>query len=364
MPTSTSSGRRFDVPMIVAWIPSNGVRSRRSSDSGSTSYSRQFSSPPTSCTYSTCLPSRAQANARMPRSVSSVSGRAAAQSTPGSPPAGATHRFSTPSRGAIQASALPSGEICGLVRSGLPKSTLRGMRSTMRPCLPYERNWRSTGPFWLPAAVLSRGGATPVPPDSLPGRDPRTPRRKAAGRTFWMISELTSRYTLITVSGARTSLSGWLARMGFTDIPKAERELAALGITSEDHSLLASSAQAADPDLALAGLAQVAERDPGLIGALSADPELRARLCAVLGVSRAMADHLVRHPGDIAVLRGQEAGRRPDAKTVREEFLRAVAADPADAEPTAGTAERNTEQDTARADPVERLTAAYHRRLL
>ncbi len=52
-----------------------------------------------------------------------------------------------------------------------------------------------------------------------------------------------------------------------------------------------------------------------------------------------MADHLVRHPGDIAVLRGQEAGRRPDAKAVREEFLRAVAADPADAEPTAGTAE-------------------------
>ena len=179
-----------------------------------------------------------------------------------------------------------------------------------------------------------------------------------------MISEPTSRYTLITVSGARTSLSGWLARMGFTDIPKAERELAALGITSEDHSLLASSAQAADPDLALAGLAQVAERDPGLIGALSADPELRARLCAVLGVSKAMADHLVRHPGDIAVLRGQEAGRRPDAKAVREEFLRAVAADPADAEPAAGTAERNAEQDAARADPVERLTAAYHRRLL
>ena len=166
------------------------------------------------------------------------------------------------------------------------------------------------------------------------------------------------------MSGARTSLSGWLARMGFTGIPKAERELAALGITSEGHSLLASAAQAADPDLALAGLAQVAAKDPGLIGALSADPELRARLCAVLGVSKAMADHLVRHPGDIAVLRGQEAGRRPDAKAVREEFLRAVAADPADAEPTAGTLERNAEQDTAWADPVERLTAAYHRRLL
>jgi [glutamine synthetase] adenylyltransferase / [glutamine synthetase]-adenylyl-L-tyrosine phosphorylase len=180
-----------------------------------------------------------------------------------------------------------------------------------------------------------------------------------------VISGPASRYTLITVSGARTSLTGWLARMGFTDVPKAERELAALGITSEGHPLLASCAQAADPDLALAGLAQVAERDPGLIGALSADQELRARLSAVLGVSKAMADHLARHPEDIAVLRGQEAGRRPDAKTIREEFLRAVAADPADAEPTAGTAEKNaTEKDSQRADPAERLAAAYHRGLL
>ena len=94
--------------------------------------------------------------------------------------------------------------------------------------------------------------------------------------------------------------------------------------------MLAALAQAADPDLALAGLAQIAERDPGLIKALADDPALRGRLSAVLGVSKALADHLVRHPEDIAVLRGQEAGRRPDAKTVRAEFLRAVAADPDD----------------------------------
>ena len=118
-----------------------------------------------------------------------------------------------------------------------------------------------------------------------------------------------SRYTLITVSGARTSLSGWLARTGFADVPRAERELAALGILSEGDPVLAALAQAADPDLALAGLAQIAERDPGLIKTLSADPALRGRLSAVLGVSKAMADHLIRHPEDIAVLRGQEAGR-------------------------------------------------------
>src|ERR1700742_5043045 len=102
------------------------------------------------------------------------------------------------------------------------------------------------------------------------------------------------RYPLIIVSGARTSLSGWLARMGFADVPRAERELAALGVTSEDHPVLAACAQAADPDLALAGLAQIAEREPALLKVLSDDPALRGRLSAVLGVSRAMADHLVR----------------------------------------------------------------------
>jgi glutamate-ammonia-ligase adenylyltransferase len=165
--------------------------------------------------------------------------------------------------------------------------------------------------------------------------------------------------------------------MGFADVPRAERELAALGISSEDHPVLAACAQAADPDLALAGLAQIAERDPGLIGTLSGDAALRGRLSAVLGVSRAMADHLIRHPGDLAVLRGQEAGRRPDAKAVREEFLRAVAADPGAAEPVAGQAAAQPAPPAPRAatasarlavgvrpDPAGNLAAAYHRRLL
>jgi glutamate-ammonia-ligase adenylyltransferase len=167
-----------------------------------------------------------------------------------------------------------------------------------------------------------------------------------------------SRYTLSTVSGARTSLPGWLARMGFADVPRAERELAALGITTADHPLLAAPAQAADPDLALAGLARIAERDPLLVTILAEDPALRTRLSAVLGVSAALADHLVRHPDDIALLRGQEARRRPDQKAIREEFLRAVAADPGDIEPVARPAAGEV------ADPAAALTAAYHRRIL
>src|SRR6185312_11514652 len=98
----------------------------------------------------------------------------------------------------------------------------------------------------------------------------------------------------------------------------------------------AACAQAADPDLALAGLAQIAEREPTLIKSLAGDAALRGRLSAVLGVSKAMADHLIRHPEDFAVLRGQEAARRPEVKAVRAELLRAVAADPGAAEPVAG----------------------------
>ena len=167
--------------------------------------------------------------------------------------------------------------------------------------------------------------------------------------------------------------------MGFADIPRAERELAVLGITNEDHPVLAASAASADPDLALASLAQVAERDPGLVAALSGDPALRTRLSAVLGVSKAMADHLARHPEDVAVLRGQEASRRPDQKTIRDEFLRAVAANPDDAESRAGQVPALAQAPATRPgargtgatvpvgaspDPAGKLAAAYHRRIL
>ena len=56
---------------------------------------------------------------------------------------GATHTFSTPSCGAIQPSRDPSWEIRGLVRSGLPNKTLRGMRSTMPNAYHKPRSTRS-----------------------------------------------------------------------------------------------------------------------------------------------------------------------------------------------------------------------------
>src|SRR5215470_478648 len=81
-----------------------------------------------------------------------------------------------------------------------------------------------------------------------------------------------------SVSGARTSLAGWLARMGFTDVPRAERELAGIGIVADGHPLLTALARAADPGLALAGVARIAERDPALPAELASDGPFRARL--------------------------------------------------------------------------------------
>jgi len=159
------------------------------------------------------------------------------------------------------------------------------------------------------------------------------------------------------VSGARTSLAGWLARMGFTDVPRAERELAALGIAADGHPVLAALAQAADPGVALAGLARIAERDPALPAELTSDGAFRARLVAVLGVSKALADHLTRHPEDTEVLRGWDAGRRPDRAEIRAELLTAVGADPRGPEPRAAA-------DGGRDDPAARLAAAYRRRVL
>ncbi len=175
-----------------------------------------------------------------------------------------------------------------------------------------------------------------------------------------------------SVSGPRTSLTGWLARMGFADVERAQRQIAGLGVTADD-PVLATIAAAADPDLALDGLTRIAERiaDRGaaraaphqappaarFLDALRDDPAFRARLTAVLGVSKALADHLVRHPDDYAVLRGPGATRRPGPAAIRAELLHAVGADPDDEEPEAGPRDQKT-------DPAQHLAAAYRRRVL
>jgi glutamate-ammonia-ligase adenylyltransferase len=125
-----------------------------------------------------------------------------------------------------------------------------------------------------------------------------------------------------------------LARLGFADPARAERLVADMGL-DQAGDLLAAIAQAADPDLALAGLSRI----PLDLDLLAGDLEFRDRLLAVLGVSAALADHLARHPEDLDVLAGQEP---PDPETTRAGLL-AAAGQP---------------------EPVAALAAAYHRGLL
>jgi [glutamine synthetase] adenylyltransferase / [glutamine synthetase]-adenylyl-L-tyrosine phosphorylase len=166
------------------------------------------------------------------------------------------------------------------------------------------------------------------------------------------------------MSGSRTTLAGRLARMGFADAARAERLLLTdLGGTAEQltpDTVLTALAAAADPDLALTGLARVfgaAKDRQELRQALHDEPEFRDRLTAVLGVSAGLADHLTRHPEDGQVLRGTLS--RPDPAGLREHMLQAVGANPRLPEPVAGQ-----EPGQARNDPVAALAAAYRRRLL
>jgi glutamate-ammonia-ligase adenylyltransferase len=127
--------------------------------------------------------------------------------------------------------------------------------------------------------------------------------------------------------------------MGFADLARAERLLDEVGLTvAADADLLTAIANAADPDLALAGLARI----PVTLGELRDDPGFRDRLIAVLGVSTALADHLARHPDDRAVLRGPDATSAPAPDELRAAMLHAA------------------EQP----QPVAGLAAAYRRQLL
>jgi glutamate-ammonia-ligase adenylyltransferase len=149
-----------------------------------------------------------------------------------------------------------------------------------------------------------------------------------------------------------STLAGRLARLGFADAARAERLLDDLGIaagvatgaaTGDDADLLAAVASAADPDLALAGLARIRVDRQALRG----DPQFRDRLVAVLGVSAALADHLARHPEDCQVLRGPDAIGAPEAAELRATMLEAIQPGEANG-----------------GDPVAALAAAYHRRIL
>ncbi|MFE0147561.1 bifunctional [glutamine synthetase] adenylyltransferase/[glutamine synthetase]-adenylyl-L-tyrosine phosphorylase [Nonomuraea sp. NPDC059007] len=132
------------------------------------------------------------------------------------------------------------------------------------------------------------------------------------------------------------STAARLAKLGFADGARAARLVAGLtenpSAASVVEELLDDLVRVADPDLALTSLTRLAERDPAVLATLHADRPLRERLFAVLGVSAALGEHLVRHPGQVGLLAVPEPGE------ARAELLRAVGAEPAATEPRASTA--------------------------
>jgi [glutamine synthetase] adenylyltransferase / [glutamine synthetase]-adenylyl-L-tyrosine phosphorylase len=147
--------------------------------------------------------------------------------------------------------------------------------------------------------------------------------------------------------------------MGFADAARAERllltDLGGIAAELDSDVIVAALAAAADPDLALTGLARIfeaADKPAALRTALREEQDFRDRLTAVLGVSAGLADHLARHPEDCQVLRGPVTGTSP--AELREDMLRAVGADPVGTEDPVACGK----------DPVAALAAAYRRRLL
>ena len=189
------------------------------------------------------------------------------------------------------------------------------------------------------------------------------------------------------MSGTRTTtLAGRLARMGFGDARQAERlvtsdlaldvspgerpgTIPGFGGPPKDEAVLEAIAAAADPDLALLGLARIigADRETDadatadvaeVRAALRAEPGFRERLIGVLGVSAGLADHLARHPEDCCLLRGADAVRRPAPAELRAALLYAVGANPLDEHPVADLAVLDG------VDPAAVLCVAYKRHIL
>ncbi|WP_426246704.1 bifunctional [glutamine synthetase] adenylyltransferase/[glutamine synthetase]-adenylyl-L-tyrosine phosphorylase [Nocardioides sp. LHG3406-4] len=135
--------------------------------------------------------------------------------------------------------------------------------------------------------------------------------------------------------------SGSLARLGFQEADRALDELDSLGPRGEE--LLAILGRAADPDLALRGLARLVAacgEGDALLAELADDEGTAMRLLLVLGASSALGDHLARHPDHWRDLTDPTLGStRPSAYAVRADLLRAVGADPDDPSPVSTLSE-------------------------
>lgn len=166
-----------------------------------------------------------------------------------------------------------------------------------------------------------------------------------------------------------------LSRLGFSGADQAAELVLepALGLWDADTDapagvgaaeILAALTRAGDPDLALRSLHRLAlacEQPDQLQQALASDAALRHRLCALLGASSALGEHLVAHPGDWRLLTTEGLSTEPrSAADITAHFLEAVGADPDD--PPTGTG--GAPARTKRRPGITALRLAYRRGLM
>ncbi|WP_431806145.1 bifunctional [glutamine synthetase] adenylyltransferase/[glutamine synthetase]-adenylyl-L-tyrosine phosphorylase [Microbacterium paraoxydans] len=122
---------------------------------------------------------------------------------------------------------------------------------------------------------------------------------------------------------AAVSLSA-LARIGFSELSDAAASLAELeALLGRPRAGLLDGMEAADPDAAVRGLLRVARRDPEALRPILDDPEARATVWRVFGASLGLAEFFLRHPAQLAVLRGPVTAPA-SAEALRTRLLAAV----------------------------------------
>jgi glutamate-ammonia-ligase adenylyltransferase len=118
---------------------------------------------------------------------------------------------------------------------------------------------------------------------------------------------------------------GQLARAGFQELGESRDALTALaaGVDRPVAELLDAFGRAADPDAALACIAEFGERHPAVLRGLG-ETEWR-RLALLVGASPALGGFFVRHPGRLGRILGA-GGRLPSDAEAVAELRRAVGA--------------------------------------
>ncbi len=161
------------------------------------------------------------------------------------------------------------------------------------------------------------------------------------------------------MSSRQTSLSGQLARLGFTDIGRVEAVLnsAEYDGLRERPEVLEAFGQVADPDQGLLSFERLltAAANRGirdeLVVAFLADDDFRTQLSLVLGASEALAEFLVRHPEHFRILVDHDLmDTPPTPAALKREFVDAVSC--------------STHGDAPWIDGATALRIAYRRRLV